>query len=309
MRTTVIVKKVKWKGVDFIGNYRNITKNYQFFAVKEFGFLNVNTATETTWKELQRGHYTWDTRSISRYVTIVFWAFAHTKEKRFEMIQQVDKLFDTAENPNWFASDFWLLEFTDPTWKVWDMEAQVVDRITPGDFAQESWIEFRVRLLVKDDSCMYSDNYTINTQNNWLWVQLEEELSFPLHYPTAPVIDYEGVSNSRCIVTCTACIDNATPNWYLLVRVYRSDNSYDTLYINNIYMNIWDVLVVNSFTQKVTLNGFDITWQLLLPYFAFPVIKNLAFAAPLLWDNKLIVDVWVPTKTMDVVRNYRDARC
>jgi hypothetical protein len=271
--------------------------------------LNVNTETETSWKQLQRGHYTWDTRSTTRYITMVFWAFAYSEERRFELIQEMDVLFDTAENPNWFASDFGLLEFTDPSWKARDMQAQVIDRINPADFAQHTWIEFRVRLLVKDDSCMYSDNYTVNTQNHWLGVQLEEPLSFPLHYPTAPVIDYEGISTSKCIVTCTATIDDATPNGYVLVRVFRSDNSYDTLYIDNIYMNTWDVLVVNTFTQKVTLNNFDITWQLLIPYFSFPVVRNLPFSAPLTWDNKLIVDVWVPTKTMDVVWNYRDARC
>jgi hypothetical protein len=48
MRTTVLVKKIKWKGRDFIGNYRKIPTNYGFLAVKEFSFLNVNTETETS---------------------------------------------------------------------------------------------------------------------------------------------------------------------------------------------------------------------------------------------------------------------
>lgn len=311
MINTILVKQVTWKWETMV-NVRGTpsNKSYQFFQVKEFWFMKVDTASEVSWIQLKRWNYSWDTRSMTRYITMTIWAFAHTQAKRWELLQQFDALFDSTPNPSWFSWPDWLLTFTDVNNKIREMNCKVVDRIDISDYANETWVDMRVRLLVTDNTCMYSSNYELLDQNRIMWVPLEETLQFPLFYLTAPQIDYQWISRTPLIVTCTAIQDNATPDWYLLLRVYKSNWELNTLYIQNLYMNDGDVLIANWFTEKITLNWFDITGQVMIPYLTFPAVDNLSFSGTYwTWDNQLIADCWIATKTMDVKRQWRDARC
>jgi hypothetical protein len=238
-----------------------------------------------------------------------FGAFAYTESERWDLIKTVDSIFQPPSNPTPSNQGYDKLAFRDVDDVVRDMQARVVDRIDVSDFANDHWITFRVRLLVKDNSCMYANNYTLNDTNRIMGVTLEETLGFPLFYSDALQVDYEGVSSGPIKVTITATVDNPTLG-YVLVRMYRPDGSQSLLYLDNIYMMTGDVVVVDSYNTIITLNGFDITGQIKLPFDTFPRMENLAFVGPF-WtgDNMLIVDCGNPLPVLDVQWQWRDTRC
>ena len=67
--------------------------------------------------------------------------------------------------------------------------------------------------------------------------------------------------------------------------------------------------MVDSKTEKITLNGFDYTGNIRIPYLAFPYVKKVSIPTGRTGNNVLAVDNGESADLLQVDWSYRDARC
>lgn len=295
------VKYLRYRDVLFTN--KSFKNSDSFFIVNSFSFLYVETQTKDTAYKLRHGYVGGFTQNKRRKIKLEFGAIAKTEEQRRDLIKQVNKLFEPPHNPN----------FTDkrgyyPMWFIAvdgierEFNAKAINRPQETDIWHKETMDFKVELIVEDGSCIFGKTRNeINDRNYIRWVSFPSGLPISFSsYPSAD-ITYTGTSTANVKCTITAIQDNATTGTIQIMSIRGWD--FTRMYFN-INLNNGDVLVINPTNNQVLLNDVDITWDLELSFGNnYPILVE---------DNnpqKLVVDTWKPTKTVDVKREYRDTRC
>lgn len=300
---TTIVNTIKYRWINFYKTAKRLPDSYKFFALKSFDFLNIETTSNEDLKQLNHGHYSNYTKNTKRYITMVFGAFADNEQERFDLIKKVSYIFEPPANPTDAQMWYHELSFIDPNGKTWTCEAKTVDRPEPSDFDNYNWIEFRVKLLVKDDTCLYGPEFVLSDENRVKWVSLTTTLYTDLAYPHALNINYQWISDAPLNCKITSIIDNSTEG-YLIIWSYCIDGTSTYMKLNNINLMSGDEIYIDSINKKITHNGFDITGKLELPY-SFPYLKNVDIWI-LPWNNRVVVDCGNIMPVLDVEWNYKE---
>lgn len=307
-RVLSLVRQVKYNWLKFVKNERLV--NNSFLALKDFKFLEVDTESEEEERQISHGHYSWFTRNTKREITIDFAVFASGEVNRFNKIKEIDGALQPPAFPTDTNEGYHELKFLDPNGQRWTCEAKVIDRIKISDYNNHNWAEFRVRLLVKDNSNIYGNSYTLTNTNKTQGVPLWQELSFPLDYYFDPSeisdywIDYQGVSNSPLKSTITINEELGTVE-YIMIRAITPTWS-ETLMIRNIALNTGDVIVVDWVNAILTKNWFDITLLAEDWYDSFLSVMKWEVDQNYSWNNAFLVDVGRSDSVLTAVWEWSD---
>jgi len=295
-----------------------------FIELKSFSFLDVDTDSQVDPLQLQHGAYIWFTRKIARYIDIEWTVYWWSCDQRMVLLKKLHQVFEPVMIESWDKKWFFPIEFEECNWFKWTWNAKVHQWLQYNNYDNCCWIDFRVRLVVWSnvgisDMCMvWSTEYSALNKRNVIpgmdfdldWSDIDgDTFGFPLDYQTNfwAVINYTGVSFSNVKVVITALQDWWTPTNRIMIKCRETDWTRRTLWIEWITMSQWDVLIVDW--NNVTLNWFDVSWLLNLPYDQTPGVYNTAFDSVLLWNNIIRVDSDDPHQYLQVDYFRRDKRC
>lgn len=296
------VRFVKYRGYSFSDKtIKSEWSEFSFFAIENFSFFFVETESNDTPFQLRHWYIWWFTKNKRRKIQMTFSALAYTEEERRNLIKLVNQIFAPPSNPNYTDNiGYHPMEFTDISWVSRQFNAKVINRPQEKDLWNTHIISFDVELITEWWSCIYwKDLQTLLDRNYIRWVSLPTSLSLSFSDYAVSNINYTWISNSNVKCTVTALQDNATI-WSIQILSIRPW-SYTRMFFN-IDLNIWDILIIDPNNYLVELNWIDITWDLELDFWNnFPILE--------IWDNKLVVDTWKPTQTVDVLWERRETRC
>ena len=301
---TIIIKSLTRNDTIFSTSTKRIRRdNYKFFALQSFGFVEVETASEETPNQLAHGHKSGFTRNIKRSITMEFGAFAHSQEERFDLLRQVNRLFEPPASPTLSDQGYHELSFVDPQGKTRRCQAKVTTRPQPRDFDNENRIEFRVTLLVKDTSRLTGDSYTLSDTNHIQSHRTPALTPFACDYDSAQRVTYSGVSEGPVSVSVKAVADDPCEEGNLFVRSIAANGRSRLLRIKNLVMQTGDMLTIDGASKKVLLNGFDISQQATISS-VYPSFLPLGGSD----NNTAIVDCGTVSPVLEVVWSRQDVR-
>lgn len=294
-----------------------------FIQLKTFNFLDVDTDYSVTPRQLQHWHYTWFTRNVARYIEIDWLVYWITCQDRRDQIKIVDQLFSVptilTTDDRWYKD----LSFEECDWNKWECRARVLDRPKRQDLDNCCYAQFRVRLLVWDnciwDTCfVWSEEYScLDKRNTIPWMDFDldsndidwDTLERPFDYQrdAGCIVNYDGVSPSPLKIVITWLEDDAVPQGNLYIKVYNNGKR-STYRMQNIAMNTGNVLTIDGRYQTASLNWFDVTGNIKIPYDQFPMLQPWA-SQVWWWNNLVIVDSEDPHQKLKVDIYYKDYRC
>lgn len=301
MQTNVIVHNVKFRGYTFSMVPWSSLKN--FFSLKSFWRLEVDTNTSKTSYAFRHGAKMWWTYNQPRVFTLNFELIATDELERYKWIKLVNAIFGPPSNPSIYNTWYYPIEFTTPDGVVWTTQVKVTSRPRAFDYDNSKRIWFEVKLTSKENSFIYSkQEYSILDTNTKIGNNLPNNLPTHAGYNNE-IIDYSWVSDSPVNVKITARQYLNLP--FIFVRSIVDWELKTTLDLKNIELNEWDYIFVNSYDMTITKTSGGIDTDITslaelnseFPYIASPINW---------WDVCMAVDCGIIEPVLDITYSYQD---
>ena len=206
----IMVRNVKYNGLTFLNSpyFRPVGG---FLCLKEFSFFEVATQASTEKYAIRHGEYVSPTEKKNRRIRFLFDILADTEAERWERLKKVQRAFSPEQNPSPFNPNLWkTLTFEDVEGNERFTKCQVLKGVELSDFGNEKRVGISVELITDSpDFKNTSLNSLTGGRNTRMGRLLSTTLPFNRKYYREE-INYEGVMDSPCIITCRIT-DNTSP--------------------------------------------------------------------------------------------------
>lgn len=230
----IMVHNVKYNGLTFL-NSPYFRPAGGFLCLKEFSFFEVATQASTEKYAIRHGEYVAPTEKKNRRVRFLFDILADTEAERRALLKQVQRAFSPEQNPSPFNPNLWKpLTFEDVNGEVWSCKCQVYKGVQLSDFGNEKRVGISVELIT--DGADFKGN-TVNSltggRNTRMGIILDTSLDKYRQYYREG-LNYEGVTDSPAIITCTITDPSAPFPHNNLQVIHDYEGGYETLQIENL---------------------------------------------------------------------------
>ena len=289
-----MVHNVKYNGLIFL-NSPYLRVQGGFLCLKEFSFFEVATQASTEKYAIRHGEYVAPTEKKNRRIRFLFDILADSEEERRILLKKVQRAFAPESNPSPFNEKLRKdLSFEDVEWRC---KCQVYKGLELSDFANEKRVGISVELITDSSEFKNSQTHSLtNWRNTRMWLILNNT-SYQYQYYREN-IEYEGVTDSPVIITCTITdATNPFPHGNLQV-IHDYDGGRETMQIGDldqITRSEWDKIIIDTDKRRV----YAVQWEFTEDITGLVVLGSQRPAVRY-GNNNIAIDTAETFKVMDV---------